>query len=225
MINILFSQDTKYSKVNSIDFDQFLYIIEKKSKFKRTLSKDYIIANMFIIMKDLNIRVGNEVYLEENDSVGLSTMKKINYKRQSKTLEFKGKKGVFHTKKLDKSHIIFIERVLYYNTSGTELFKYYSRETNEMIKILAQDLNDFLKMYIDPNMSTKDIRTYSANKIFNEEVDKIQKVNPDLTIKKLITLAIKNTAEQMGNTPKVCRDSYINPESIESIEKNQNYNH
>ena len=215
----MFSKDTKYSKVNSIDFDKFLSIIQEKSKFKRTLSKDYVIANMFILMKDLNIRVGNEVYLEENDSVGLSTMKKINYKRQSKTLEFKGKKGVFHKKNLNRQHIIFIERVLHYNTSGTELFKYYSRETNEMIKILSQDLNDFLRMYIDSNMSTKDIRTYCANEIFKKELEKVKQDNQNLNTKKIITQAVKNTAEQLGNTAKVCRDSYINPELIEIFEK------
>ena len=36
---------------------------------------------MFILMKDLNIRVGNEKYLEENDSVGLCTLSKSHYKK------------------------------------------------------------------------------------------------------------------------------------------------
>ena len=34
---------------------------------------------MFILMKDLNIRVGNEIYLQQNDSVGLTTMSKNNF--------------------------------------------------------------------------------------------------------------------------------------------------
>ena len=209
-----FSKETKYSKVNAIDFDKFLSVINTKSKFNRYLTKEYLIANMFILMKDLNIRVGNEIYLAENDSIGLTTMRKSNYKKKTGTLEFKGKKGVFHEKKLSKNHIAFIERVLRYNKMGQELFRYYSRETNEMIKILSQDLNDFLKIHVDPNMSTKDIRTYCANKIFEEEIEKIKNENPEIKDKKLITLAVKLTAEKLGNTPKVCRDSYINPEII-----------
>lgn len=211
----LLSKESKYSKINSIDFDKFSRVITIKSKFNRILSKDYVIANMFILMKDLNIRVGNEVYLEENDSVGLSTMKKTNYKKTKGTLEFKGKKGVFHIKKLNKNHIKFIDKVLEYNKYGTSLFKYYSRETNELIKIVSQDLNDFLKLNIDTNMTTKDIRTYCANEIFKEEIQKIKANNEILQNKKMITQAVKNTAEKLGNTPKVCRDSYINPELIE----------
>ena len=80
---VLFSKDTKYSKVNSIDFTLFDSIIKRYSNFNNSYSKNYIISNMFILMKDLNIRVGNEKYLEENDSVGLCTLSKSHYKKIS----------------------------------------------------------------------------------------------------------------------------------------------
>ena len=105
---VQFSKETKYSKISSINFTTFENIIKKYSKFNGTYSKNYMISNMFILMKDLNIRVGNEKYLEENDSVGLCTLSKSHYKKiKSNNSDgiihkfiFKGKKGVLHEKKI-----------------------------------------------------------------------------------------------------------------------------
>lgn len=198
----LFSKDAKYSKVESIDFKKFLRVVKLKSKFKGVITKDYTLANMFILMKDLNIRVGNEVYLQENDSVGLTTMSKIHYKNN--TLDFLGKKGVHHIKQLNKEHILFIEKLI--NINGKTLFQYLEHDIYK--KITSSDMNDFLKINVDENMTTKDIRTYCANELYKKEYSKLLKT--DIPEKKAKSQAIKYTAEQLGNTVKVCRDSYLN---------------
>jgi len=223
---VQFSKETKYSKVSSINFTTFENIIKRYSEFNGLYSKNYIIANMFILMKDLNIRVGNEKYLEENDSVGLCTLSKSHYKKV-KTKEsngsnvhkfiFKGKKGIIHEKILLPKHITFIENII--SLPGKSLFK-YSNESNEKgnkgnkgnkdyKKVTADDLNQFLKEYVDKYMSCKDIRTYCANKIFKREYSKL--IQSGINSKKARIEATKITANELGNTPKVCRDSYIDP--------------
>jgi len=226
---VQFSKETKYSKVSSINFTTFENIIKRYSEFNGLYSKNYIIANMFILMKDLNIRVGNEKYLEENDSVGLCTLSKSHYKKV-KTKEsnesnvhkfiFKGKKGIIHEKILLPKHITFIENII--SLPGKSLFKYSnaSNESNEKgnksnkgnkvyKKITADDLNQFLKEYVDKYMSCKDIRTYCANTIFKREYSKL--IKSGVNAKKARIEATKITANELGNTPKVCRDSYIDP--------------
>ena len=93
-----------------------------------------------------------------------------------------------------------------------KLFKYKILDDNKLIfkKITPDDLNQFLKVNVDENMSCKDIRTYCANEIFKKEYSKL--LNNGVNYKKARITAIKKTAEELGNTPKVCRDSYINPE-------------
>jgi DNA topoisomerase-1 len=210
---IIFSKQLKYSKVNSINFDKFNKIINKLSKNSDNYSKDYIISNMFLIMRDLNIRVGNEKYLEENDSVGLCTLEKHHYKKEKKVNKiiykfvFKGKKGILHEKILNEVHIKFIENII--RIPGNELFKYNDKNNNIYKKIIADDLNLFLKENIDPNMTTKDIRTYSANIIFQKEYNRLLKSG--INKNKSRIEAMKLTAIELGNTPKVCRDSYIDP--------------
>ena len=225
----LFSKDTKYTKVNSINFDKFNSIINKlsKQKISDNFTKNYVIANMFILMRDLNIRVGNEKYLEENDSVGLCTLQKIHYKKEkedksnnsnsSNTIHkfiFIGKKAVQQEKILQKPHITFIENII--KIPGNSLFKYSSNEetnesnkSNSYRKICSEDLNNFLKENVDKNMSCKDIRTYCANEIFKKEYSRL--LNDGIDAKKARIEATKKTAKELGNTPKVCRDSYIDP--------------
>lgn len=252
----VFSKESKYVKINSLNFDKFLKVINKYSKKVpnsnaniNEVPKNYVIANMFIIMKDLNIRVGNEKYLKENDSIGLCTMSKehlikippkLNNDKNGEEnngykFEFKGKKGVLHEKYLQKNHIIFIEKML--KLPGNNLFQY--RETNNnhennnknnnnrenynknnnnhenknknIKKIDAQDLNEFLKKYVDENMTSKDIRTYCANQIFKKYFNKF--IKEGLKENKARIEATKITARELGNTPKVCRDSYIDPDN------------
>ena len=234
---VQFSKETKYSKVNSINFTTFENIIKRYSVFNGIYNKNYIISNMFIIMKDLNIRVGNEKYLEENDSVGLCTLSKSHYKKVKSKISnesnnskesnqivhkfiFKGKKGVIHEKILLPKHITFIENII--SLPGKSLFKYFndsndSNECNENCqkgsnnykKVTADDLNQFLKEYVDKYMSCKDIRTYCANTIFKREYSKL--IKSGINLKKARIEATKITANELGNTPKVCRDSYIDP--------------
>ena len=224
---ILFSKETKYNKVKSINFKKFNSVINKYSNFNGLYSKNYIISNMFIIMKDLNIRVGNEKYLEENDSVGLCTLNKSHYKKIKENndiihkLIFKGKKGVHQEKILNSNHIKFIENII--SIPGKSLFKYSYDENNSnsgnsgssgnsdttFKKIKSEDLNEFLKEYVDKDMTCKDIRTYCASEIFKKEYSRLLKMGN--TNKKARIEATKITANCLGNTPKVCRDSYIDP--------------
>ena len=213
-----FSKDAKYSKVSSINFKKLESVIKKYSKFNDIYSKNYVISNMIILMKDLNIRVGNEKYLEENDSVGLCTLSKSHYikinenKSTIHKLNFKGKKGVVQDKILNKKHIKFIENLM--KIPGDSLFNYETNSQSDSKhktykKITSDDLNQFLKDYVDINMSCKDIRTYSANEIFKKEYSRLLQNGIDSN--KARIEATKITAQNLGNTPKVCRDSYIDP--------------
>ncbi len=213
---IVFSKDTKYSKINYINFNKLNKVLNKLSKFNGNYSKEYIISNMLIIMKDLNIRVGNEKYLKENNSVGLCTLQKIHLKKikKDKKIEYKfvfvGKKNINHEKILNNNHIIFINNII--KLPGNFLFKYISHDNNNnkiFKKITADDINKFLKENINKNMTCKDIRTHCANEIYKKNYNKF--IINGYTDKKAQIKAIKIVSNELGNTIKVCRDSYIDP--------------
>ena len=199
---VLFSKESKYLKVESFDYNKFIKLINNKSRFKNEINKTYVITNMFILMNDLNIRVGNEIYLKDNDSVGLTTMSKNNLV-EDKYFEFKGKRGIFHKKEVtSKKSLEFLNKIK--KLPGSKLFKYI--HDNNYYDISSNDMNNFLKDNIDENITCKDIRTYCANKIYKLKLNEYIKNNTKNPQRE----AIKYTAEQLGNTPKVCKDSYIN---------------
>jgi DNA topoisomerase I len=216
----LFTNNIKYKHISNFDIKKLNNVINKFIKLNN-LSKECIICNMLKLMIDLNIRVGNEIYYEKYNSIGLCTMLKCNVCKETNNiykLKFNGKKGVNHEKILNTNHIKFVNKLI--NLPGDLLFQYQDNNLNKYVKILASDINDFLKNYIDDNISTKDIRTYQANQIFintintlkkNKEFNDLNSINKQ---KKLQREALKITANELGNTPIICKQSYINPELL-----------
>jgi len=206
--NKAFTEKTKilkFKKMNTFDYSKYSRII-KHYMAKCDLSKDCIIANVIKIMEDLNIRVGNESYKKENGSYGITTLLKKHL--TGNTLVFIGKKGIKHTKciKNDKS-LAFIKRVL--STRGPNLF-YHASGNN----VTSSDLNNFLKTKVQTNITCKDIRTYCANKIFINYMKKIKLGSTETEKKRNVNLGIDYTAAELGNTRKICKDSYICPKNI-----------
>lgn len=200
------SHSTKFKRVSEFNYKRFQRVLKIYIK-KRDLSKECVIANVLKLMNDHHIRVGNQVYLDQNGSIGVTTMMKCNVQTNGSkiTLKFKGKSGVVHTKNVtDKNSIEFIKRVS--KVSGKYLFYYLSPDTR---RVTSHNINSFLHNYVQHGISSKDIRTHNANRIFSEEMSK-KHTGDD----KQVTRAIKQTALKLGNTPAVCRGSYIAPQTM-----------
>lgn len=199
------SKIKKFKKLNSFDYNKYTRVINHFIS-KKDLSKNCVIANVLKMMEDLNIRVGNDSYKKENGTYGISTLLKSHLRGD--TLSFIGKKAIPHVKKItNQKSIEFIKRVLkikgpylFYDSSGT--------------RITSQDLNCFLKEKVQSNITCKDIRTYCANKIFKEFMNNTKMGKTEKERKKNITQGIDHAAKELGNTRKVCRDSYLCPTII-----------
>ena len=199
------TKNLKFKKMNTFDYSKYCRIINHYMN-KCDLSKNCVIANVIKIMEDLNIRVGNESYKKENGSYGITTLQKKHI--HGHTLSFIGKKGIKHTKYITNERSkAFIKRVL--NLKGNNLF-YDSSGSN----ITSSDLNNFLKTKVQTNITCKDIRTYCANKIFTTYMNKLKIPTSEKDKKKNINLGIDHTANELGNTRKICKDSYLCPKNI-----------
>jgi DNA topoisomerase I len=211
--------ELKYKTMNKLSrkYKEFDEQLDKLIR-KKDLSFHCVVANIIKLLTLLNIRIGNEIYFEENGTCGLTTLRKKNLKiiDSEYFLNFTGKKGVEHSKHIksirvknfiDKMRKIKHERLFCYEKEG------------EFIPITSYDINNFIKEYLGEDFTAKDLRTYSANKIFKEQLSMFgcPKNEKDALFK--IRESIKFTASQLGNTPKVCRDSYIDPVLIDKYHK------
>lgn len=178
------------------------------------LSKDCVIAYMCLIMENLNIRIGNDIYLSENGSYGLTTLNKKNFKKRNNEyiIEFVGKRGIKHVKIISDIKILsFLKRII--KSNNLDYLFCYKNERGIFKNVTSSDLNSFIKFHLGNEFSSKDIRTYSANKILLAKLKKLSYSN-ETERKKNIQMAIVETAEKLGNTPSVCRKYYIDPTNI-----------
>jgi len=83
--------------------------------------------------------------------------------------------------------------------------------------ITSSDLNTFLRNKVNSNVTCKDIRTYRANQIFLKFMKKIKRAGTEKERKKQILQGIDYTANELGNTRKICKDSYLAPENLEKF--------
>ncbi len=165
---------------------EFVKIVNKVSK-KFSKSKDPC-AIAFLALLETHMRVGTEMMTKgKNPTFGLTTLRRRHLKKRGKHLyfEFLGKRSKFHSIRVPKG------KVLNYVRGRIKYDKIFPVDANE--------LNKFIGQYGE--FTAKDLRTYSANKIFvlkMQETDNVQK-------------SIEATAEALGNTKKIARDSYISP--------------
>jgi len=213
------AMELKYKTMHKLsrkykEFDEFL----DKLIRRKDLSFECVVANIIKLLMLLNIRVGNEVYFEENGTCGITTLRKTNLKiiDSEYFLNFTGKKGVEHSKHIKSVRVKnFIDKMR--KTKHERLFCY--EKEREFIPITSCEINQFIKENLGEDFTAKDLRTYSANKIFKEQLYSFGNPKDEKDALTKIRESIKFTALQLGNTPKVCRDSYIDPILIDKYHK------
>jgi len=222
---IKYTTELKYKTMYKLSrkykhFDEYLdKVIRRKD-----LSLECVVANIIKLLMLLNIRIGNDVYFEENGTCGITTLRKSNLKiiDSEYFLNFTGKKGVEHSKHIKSVRVKnFIDKMT--RMKHERLFCY--EKEREIIPVTSAEINQFIKENLGDDFTAKDLRTYSANKIFKEQLSNFGNPKNEKDALNKIRESIKFTAMQLGNTPKVCRDSYIDPILIDKYHKRGLMNH
>lgn len=207
----------------------FLERIDKDKK-RNDLTKNSVIAWMFIVMQELNIRIGNDCYVKNNKSYGLSTLEKkhISFKDlKSGTVaifKFLGKSKKQHRLVLTLPEaILFVKQMM--ELPGDYLFQFNDIAGESRIK--STDMNEYMRKYMGKAFSCKDFRTYSANKFFLQFIRHETKTHPPTTIlqkKKNLRNALDKTAAKLGHTPSIAKKSYVKYLSDMYMENPERFN-
>lgn len=185
------------------------------------LGREKVLACILRILSTCFMRPGSQVYASENGSFGLATLrpKHVKVKADLVEFDFPGKSGVRQYRQLrDKQVAKLIRQML--KVPGVEVFK-YQNGTGEFIDVKRRHINEYIKEVMGENFSAKDFRTWAGTLIC---ACALARAGTDLTEKhtvrkRKVVQAIKETAKVLGNTPAVCRSSYISPEIVKAFEK------
>jgi DNA topoisomerase I len=180
-----------------------------------TLCKQRVLAAVVQLMDRACIRVGNDRYRRENGSFGLTTLRErhVHAKGAAVVLNFRGKAGKQHHIEVDDAALARVVRDCL-DLPGQVLFRY---EDDEGLRaICAQDVNDYLRAIAQVAVTSKDFRTWGGTVC---AAAYLAKLGPPATKGELgrnLRAAIKAASERLGNTPAVCRRSYIHPKVFTS---------
>ena len=210
--------EAKYYRM--VAFGEALPDIRKqvdKDLRRRTLCREKVLALALYLLDATGIRVGNQEYAEENGSYGLTTLRKRHVEVNGSRLriEFVGKSGVSHELEITDRRAARAIR-LCEELPGYELFRYVD-EDGERRKIDSEDVNDYLQEIAGRGFTAKDFRTWVGTVTAASKLSGIEEGMEELEIKKRLVEVVKEVAEELGNTPAVCRKHYIHPEVIRSF--------
>ena len=182
------------------------------------LPKQKVLAVVAKLLDEKLMRVGNEEYARENQSYGLTTLRgrHIKFMRDGRAfMSFRGKSGKQHEIVLDDKHLVSVIRHCQ-QIPGQQLFQYLDDEGKRQ-PVDSGMVNDYLREAMGTNgeegFTAKDFRTWGAttHAIAFLSCQPLEGKVSEHAFNRCVAATARRVAEELGNTPAVCRKSYINP--------------
>lgn len=180
------------------------------------LPREKLLAALVRLLAKTLIRVGNEQYVRENGSFGLTTLRDRHVRVKGDTIHFhfRGKSGVIRELDISDARLARIIRRCQ-DLPGQELFEYLD-EHHRLRAVTSEDVNSYLKEITGQDFTAKDFRTWAATTTVVEALRSCPPATSATMAKRQVTQAIAATARCLGNTAAVCRKSYIPPDVLEA---------
>jgi len=204
--------ETKFDRM--VAFGQALPQLRKRTAAdlrRQGLPRKKVLAAVVQLLEKTLIRVGNEEYARDNKSYGLTTMrdKHVKVGEQRLRFHFRGKSGVEHEVTLsDRRLARTVKRCR--DLPGHELFQYLD-DGGQRKTITSDDVNDYLREITGEEFTAKDFRTWAGTVLCSLALREFDTCLSEAQAKKNVVAAVKQVAARLGNTPSVCRKSYIHP--------------
>jgi DNA topoisomerase-1 len=164
------------------------------------------------------IRPGREAYLKQHGTRGAATLLKSNVMVEGDriTLRFRGKGGKAITKEFACPRFTSVIDVLR-KLPGTRLFQYRA-EDGTVRRVRAREVNAFLRELSGTDISLKDFRTLIASASILDMLARIKPAQSERQRRKQVLQAIRAVADDLHNTPAICRKSYVHGTVIAAFE-------
>jgi DNA topoisomerase-1 len=175
------------------------------------LSKEKVLAAVVALLDRTHLRVGNAEYARTNKSFGLSTLldRHADICGGKVRLTFVGKSGVKQTRTVTDARLAQIVRRCR-DLPGQSLFQYQD-DAGRPRPIGSADVNEYIRTAAGAEFTAKDFRTWAGTVAAAAELAALPTPETKTAAEKAVAEVIRTVAETLGNTPAVCRKSYVHP--------------
>ncbi len=171
-------------------------------------------------------RIGGEQYASENQSYGLATLRKDHVTVTRSTsgdveivFDYTGKSGKqWHKAIVEPEVAAVVKQLKQRRGGGDELLAFHDGRRSPWVDVKSGDINAYLREATGGEDTAKDFRTWSATVMAAVGLAVSTHAESPTARKRAVTRVVKEVSEQLGNTPAVCRASYIDPRIVDLYE-------
>lgn len=181
-------------------------------------TREFALASVIELIARTAIRPGNESYAKLNGTRGATTLLKSNVilEEGGFVLTFKAKGGKAVRKECDAAKLVRAVRTLR-QLPGRRMFQY--RDAQGIVRAVSTtQVNAFLREIAGIKISLKDFRTLMASAVALETLSRITPASSARGRKKQVLEAVRAAADELANTPAICRKSYVHDTIVTAFE-------
>lgn len=178
---------------------------------RSALDRERVLAVGFRMLDQAAPRIGSERYLAAHGSRGLTTLQRRDASVEASvvTLSFPGKSGKRQLLELDDGDLAAAVELLAAGRPRSPLLAW--ERGRRRVPLSPAEVNDYVRALTGGRFTAKDFRTLRGTILAAEALARIGTVDTATDRKRAEVLAVRATAEALGNTPAVARGSYIDP--------------
>ena len=160
-------------------------------------------------------RIGSDDYAERNESYGLTTMLRehVTVREREVIFDFPAKSGQRRVQAIADREALAVLAALKRRRTGSQLLAY--RAEGNWHELAAEEVNAYLKRKSGGPFTAKDFRTWNATVLAAVALAGANDACSHAAREREVKQAVKAVAAYLGNTPAVCRASYVDPRVID----------
>ena len=181
-------------------------------------TREFALSAVIELIARTAIRPGNESYARLNGTRGATTLLKSNVVLEDDcvVLTFKAKGGKAVRKECDAAKLVRAIGILR-GVPGKRMFQY--RDNSGTVRAVSTTtVNAFLREIAGIKISLKDFRTLMASAVVLESLSRISPAASARGRKKQVLEAVRAAADELSNTPAICRKSYVHDTIVTAFE-------
>jgi DNA topoisomerase-1 len=160
-------------------------------------------------------RVGSDRYARRSRTFGITTLRKrhVSVRGQRITFSFLGKGRAQVRRTLVDEELADEIRYLLELDGGSRLFRY--RLNGDLRNLAGPRLNDYVGLHLGEDFTAKDFRTWGGTLLAAIALAEHGPAEKPAEAKRALAAVMRSVGEKLGNTPAVCRASYVSPAVVE----------
>ncbi|SDO24243.1 DNA topoisomerase-1 [Afipia sp. GAS231] len=181
-------------------------------------TREFALSAVIELIARTAIRPGNESYARLNGTRGATTLLKSNVTLEddSLVLTFKAKGGKATRKECDAAKLVRAIGILR-TVPGKRMFQYRDK-SGTVRAVSTTSVNAFLREIAGIKISLKDFRTLMASAVVLESLSRISPAASERGRRKQVLDAVRAAADELSNTPAICRKSYVHDTIVTAFE-------